>query len=80
MEIPRGTERFQQLHRLRSAAERINSTLKEDDAMPRNPSVRSLRRASMESLMGVMTTLIDSVVRLAIDVTVKDRKLVQEHR
>ena len=74
LEIPRGTERFRQLHCLRSAAERTNSTLKEDNAILRKPSVRSLRRASMESLMGVMTTLIDRVVRFAIDVTVKERK------
>jgi hypothetical protein len=74
IEIPRGTERFRQLHCLRSAAERTNSTLKEDNAILRNPSVRSLRRASMESLMGVMTTLIDRVVRFVIDVTVKERK------
>jgi hypothetical protein len=74
IEIPRGTERYRQLHCLRSASERTNSTLKEDNAILRNPSVRSLRRASMESLMGVMTTLIDRVVRFAIDVTVKERK------
>jgi len=74
LEIPRGTERFRQLHCLRSAAERTNSTLKEDNAILRGPPVRSLRRASMESLMGVMTTLIDRVVRFAIDVTVKERK------
>jgi len=74
LEIPRGSERYRQLHRLRSASERTNSTLKEDNAILRNPSVRSLRRASMESLMGVMTTLIDRVVRFVIDVTVKERK------
>jgi hypothetical protein len=74
LEIPRGTERYRRLHCLRSAAERTNSTLKDDNAILRNPSVRSLRRASMESLMGVMTTLIDRVVRFAIDITVKERK------
>jgi hypothetical protein len=74
LEIPRGSERYRQLHRLRSASERTNSTLKEDNAILRNPSVRSLRRASIESLMGVMTTLIDRVVRFTIDVTVKERK------
>jgi len=74
LEIPRGSERYRQLHRLRSAAERTNSTLKEDNAILREPPVRSLRRASVVSLMGVMTTLIDRVVRFAIDVTVKERK------
>jgi len=74
LEIPRGTERFRQLHCLRSAAERTNSTLKEDNAILREPPVRSLRRASVVSLMAVMTTLIDRVVRFAIDVTIKERK------
>jgi hypothetical protein len=62
------------LHCLRSAAERINSTLKEDNAILREPPVRSLRCASAVSLMGVMTTLIDRVFRFVIDVTVKERK------
>jgi hypothetical protein len=74
LEIPRGTERYRQLHCLRSAAERTNSTLKNDNAILRKPSVRSLRRASMESLMGVITTLLDRVSRFVLDVTVKERK------
>ena len=74
LEIPRGTERFRQLHCLRSAAERTNSTLKEDNAILRKPSARSLRRASMESLMAVITTLLDRVTRFVLDVTVKERK------
>jgi len=74
LEIPRGTERFRQLHCLQSAAERTNSTLKDDNAILREPPVRSLRRAEAVSLMGVMTTLIDRVVRLVLDVTVKQRK------
>jgi Transposase DDE domain len=74
LEIPRGTERFRQLHCLRSAAERTNSTLKQDNAILQKPSVRSLRRASVESLMGVITTLLDRVSRFVLDVTIKERK------
>jgi hypothetical protein len=74
LEIPRGSERYHQLHRLRSAAERTNSILKEDNAILRDPPVRSLRRASVVSLMGVMTTLVDRVLRFVIDVTIKERK------
>jgi DNA-binding sugar fermentation-stimulating protein len=33
-----------------------------------------LRRASIESLMEVMTTLLDRVSRFVLDVTVKERK------
>ena len=74
LEIPRGSERYRQLHALRSASERTNSTLKEDNAILREPPVRSLRRAGVVSLMGVMTTLIDRVARFILDVTVKERK------
>ena len=74
LEVPRGSERYRQLHCLRSASERTNSTLKDDNAILHQPPVRSLRRASVVSLMGVMTTLIDRVFRFVLDVTVKERK------
>ncbi len=74
LEIPRGSERYRQLHTLRSASERTNSTLKDDNAILREPPVRSLRRAEVVSLMGVITTLIDRVARFILDVTVKQRK------
>jgi hypothetical protein len=74
LEIPRGSERYRQLHTLRSAAERTNSTLKEDSAILRKPPVRSLRRAAVVSQMGVITTLIDRVTRFVLDNTIKERK------
>jgi hypothetical protein len=74
LEIPRGSERYRQLHSLRSASERTNSTLKEDNAILREPPVRSLRRAAVISQMGVITTLLDRVMRLVLDITIKDRK------
>jgi hypothetical protein len=74
LEIPRGSERYRQLHALRSAAERTNSTLKEDNAILRQPPVRSLRRAAVISQMGMITTLLDRITRLVIDITIKERK------
>jgi hypothetical protein len=62
------------VHALRSAAERANSTLKEDSAILREPPVRSLRRAAVVSQMGVIATLIDRVLRFVVDITVKQRK------
>lgn len=59
---------------LRSAAERTNSTLKDDNAILREPPARSLRRAAVVSQMGVITTLLDRVLRFVIDVTVKQKK------
>jgi len=60
---------------LRSASERTNSTLKEDNAILREPPVRSLQRAAVISRMGAITTLIDRVSRFVLDITVKQRKL-----
>ena len=74
LEIPRGSERYRQLHCLRSAAERTNSTLKEDNAILRNPPVRSLPRAAVVSLMGVIATLLERVAKFVVGVTVKQRK------
>lgn len=74
LEIPRGSERYRRLHALRSAAERTNSTLKEDNAILRQPPVRSLRRAAVVSQMGVITTLLERVLRLVIDITIKEQK------
>jgi hypothetical protein len=59
---------------LRSASERTNSTLKEDNGILRKPPVRSLRRAAVVSQMGVITTLLDRVMRFVIDNTIAERK------
>jgi hypothetical protein len=75
LEIPRGSERYRELHALRSASERTNSTLKEANAILREPPVRSLRRAAVVSQMGVITTLLDRVTRLVLDTTIRERKL-----
>ena len=74
LEMPRGSDRYQQLHALGSALERTNSTLKEDDAILREPPVMLLRRAVVVSQIGVITTLIDRVTQFVLDITVKQRK------
>jgi len=74
LEIPRGSDRYRQLHAIRSASERTNSTLKDDNAILSKPPVRSLRQAGVVSLIGAMTTLIDRVARFILEVTVKERK------
>lgn len=74
LEIPRGSERYRELHALRSATERTNSTLKEENAILREPPVRSLRRTAVVSQIGVITTLIERVMRLVLDITIKERK------
>ncbi|NLT68452.1 MAG: transposase [Acidobacteria bacterium] len=74
LEIPRGTERFRQLFALRSAAERTNSSLKEDFPILRKPPVRSLRRAAVVAQLGVITLLVDRIAGFFIDRIIKERK------
>jgi hypothetical protein len=74
LEVPRGSDRYRRLHTLRSASERTNSTLKDDNAILSEPPVRSLRRAAVVSLMAATTTLIDRVARFILEATVKERK------
>jgi hypothetical protein len=74
LEIPRGSERYRQLHALRSAAERTDTTLKEDNAILRQPPARSFQRAALISQMGVITTLLGRVTRFVLDITIKERK------
>ena len=75
LEIPRGSDRFKQLHALRSAAERTNSTLKSDLAILDHPAVMSLNAAAPLSLMAVTTTLLSRLARFVIDITTQQRKL-----
>jgi hypothetical protein len=63
------------IHKLRSAAERTNSSLKEDFPILRKPLVRSLRRAAVFSQLGVITVLIDRVARFFIDHMLAEWKL-----
>ena len=48
--------------------------LKDDNAILRQPPVRSLRRAKAVFLMGVTTTVIDRVAQFILGVTVKERR------
>ncbi len=72
--ILRGSNPHRQLHALRSSSKRTNSTLKDDNVILREPAVKSLRWAAVDSVMGVMTTLIDRVARFILGVTVKKWK------
>jgi hypothetical protein len=75
LEIPRGTDRYKELHTLRSAAERTNSTLKSDLAILDRPAVMSLKAAAPLSLMAVTTALLSRFARFVIDITIQQRKL-----
>jgi hypothetical protein len=74
LEVPRGTERFRELFSFRSAAERTNSSLKEDLPILRKPRVRSLYRAAVVSQLGVITLLIDRIALFFIDRIINERK------
>jgi hypothetical protein len=74
LEIPRGTERFRELFSFRSAAERTNSSLKEDLPILRKPRVRSLYRAAVVSQLGVIALLIYRIAGFFIDRIITERK------
>jgi hypothetical protein len=57
-EIPRGSKRYKQIKRMRSASERANSTLKEDIKILDKPRVMNLGRANILSHMAAIVLLL----------------------
>ena len=57
-EIPRGSKRYKEIKRMRSASERANSTLKEDIKILDKPRVMNLGRANILSHMAAIVLLL----------------------
>ena len=57
-EIPRGSKRYKQIKKMRSASERANSTLKEDIKILDRPRVMNLGRANILSHMAAIVLLL----------------------
>ena len=57
-EIPRGSKRYKQIKRMRSASERANSTLKEDIKILDRPRVINLGRANILAHMAAIVLLL----------------------
>jgi len=70
LEIPRGSERYNKIHSLRSAAERTNSSLKADLTMLDHPKVLGILHSSVLAQMSCIVLLLkktfDFIVRISL--------------
>jgi len=76
--IPRGTKKYQELKRLRSASERINSAAKEDTPLLSKPRVLNGQRAAILSQMTGIVVLLKRAMSFVIKITHLFRKYMQE--
>jgi len=63
-EVLRGTERNQKIKALRSAAERTNSTAKEDFSILTKPKIQGYQHASILSQIAVIAVLLKRIIPL----------------
>ena len=75
IEVLRGTDRHQKLKALRSAAERTNSSTKEDFCILSKPKIRGLKNAGVLAHMAVMVLLLKRISRFIVKVTLAMRKM-----
>jgi hypothetical protein len=79
-EVIRGTERHQKLKSLRSAAERTNSSAKDDFCILTKPKVRGLKNAGIISQMAVIVVLLKRIARFIVKVTLAFRKKTKNNK
>jgi hypothetical protein len=70
-EIPRGSKRYKEIKRMRSASERVNSTLKEDIKVLDKPRVLSRSRANILSQMAAIVLLLVRGFSFVVKITCK---------
>jgi len=69
-EIPRCSDRWEKIRRLRSSSERSNATAKESDLdILESPRIYGLKMASIEASMACITILLKRVMRFVIGIT-----------
>ena len=69
-EIPRCSDRWKKIRKLRSASERSNGTTKESDLdILEHPRIYGLKMASIEAIMACITTLLKRTMHFVIGVT-----------
>ena len=74
-EIPRGSKRYKEIKRMRSASERVNSTLKEDIKVLDKPRVLSRSRANILSQMAAIVLLLVRGFSFVVKITCKLNQL-----
>jgi hypothetical protein len=79
-EVIRGTERHQKLKSLRSAAERTNSSAKDDFCILSKPKVRGLKNATVISQMAVIVVLLKRIARFIVKLTLAFRDKIEKNK
>ena len=77
LELVRGTYRYQKIKALRSAAERTNSSAKDDFGILTKPKIRGLNNAGILSQMAVIVVLLKRIAKFIVRVTLAFRKQIQ---
>jgi len=75
-----GTDRHQKLKALRSAAERTNSSAKDDFCILSKPKVRGIKHAGILSQMAVIVVLLKKIARFIVNVTLAFRQEVENNK
>ncbi len=73
-EIPRGSKRFNELKKIRSASERSNSTIKEDIKILDKPRICNITRANILAQMSAITLLLKRAFSFIVKITNLIRK------
>lgn len=76
-EIPRGSKRYNDIKKIRSASERANSTLKEDIKILDKPRVLTATRANILAQMAAIVLLLLRGFSFIVKTTCQIRKLLQ---
>ena len=76
-EIPRGSKRYQNIKKIRSASERSNSTLKEDLKIIDKPRVLNISRADILSQMAAIVLLLNRAFKFVVKISILFKKLQQ---
>lgn len=79
-EVIRGTYRYRKLKALRPAAERTNSTAKDDFSILAKPKIRGLKSAAVLAQIAVIVVLLKRIANFIIKVTLTFRKRIQNSR
>ena len=78
-EIPRGSKRFKEIKKLRSASERINSGVKEDLIVLHKPKIFNRSRANILAQMAGIVLLLKRALSFIVRVTILMHKLEQDN-
>jgi hypothetical protein len=79
-EVIRGTDRYHKIKTLRSAAERTNSTAKEDFCILSKPKIRGIKMAGVLAQVAVMIVLLKRISKFIVRVTLVLRSKLRDTR